>query len=265
MKLSAPTKSRVSTQADTVVLLTATIRPPTNLCLAVSSPEERLDQYCQGIQFWNNLETYIFPILFIDNSGYGRRNIRKHLNNYTLKRPSLITIESRAMNEIPKGFHYGYAELGIIDFAFKNIPIFRSSNFFIKATGRLSFPNIEALLDKLPPSFLFAVDARENDLFVRSPQYFITTQLMLFQTQFYYRNMYGLRRTMIHPGTLIENVLYDKLLQYRNQEGAIMRWPVSVPPAGYAAHWEKNYDSPKQKIINFLRTTLRICLPRWWV
>lgn len=248
-----------------VILLTATIVPSRKLGLVVSDPEDRLEQYCRSIEYWNNLQRYRMPCVFFDNSGFGKQRILSRLEHCNLPRPDDILVYSMEMNEIPPSLHYGYAELGILDYCLRKCPIFQNSQYFIKATGRLTFPKIEKLLSKLPRSFLFAVDTRENCLFVKYPQFSVTTQLMLFQTNFYRENLLSIRKKMNPSVHLIENLFYRELLQYRSHADAIHRWPVSVPGHGFAAHMEKNYSSPKHQLISLMRSCVRSLVPHWWV
>ncbi len=251
--------------SDYVILLTGSITPSEKATVVIKDPRVRLQHYCTGIQFWNNLDMPSRRILFIDNSGYGKEKIWDALSDYTIPYPASIEIISEYMNEIPEGLTYGYAELAIIDFALTNLSAIRQSNYFIKATGRLTFPHIKRLLQKLPNHFLFAVDTRENTLFVRSPQRFVTTQLMIFNTRFYLNSLMNIKMEMNQDITIIEKLFYEKLLPLRNCPEAILRWPVSVDPSGQAAHFEKNYDSKRKIFINCIRNALRTVVPNWWV
>lgn len=250
---------------DYVILLTGSIIPSEKADIVISDPKNRLMQYCQGIRFWSNLTDTQNKIIFIDNSGYGRIKILEALSKFGIPDLDAIDIISHYMNEIPKGLHYGYAELSIIDFALKNLTKLQQSKYFIKATGRLTFPTIGRLLKILPEHFIFAVDTRENNYFVKKPQRFVTTQLMLFNTQFYIDNLIGIQQEMSPQANLIENLFYNKLTQYRDNPKAILRWPVSVDPTGYAAHWDKNYNDTRKRIINTVRSLLRVLAPNWWI
>ena len=68
----------------------------------------------------------------------------------------------------------------MIDYSFENSALLKSSSYFIKVTGRLVFYNLSKLLDMTPQGVLFSVDFRDNALFVKLPQRFVTTQLMIF-------------------------------------------------------------------------------------
>lgn len=248
-----------------VILLTGSITPSKKASVVIKDPRNRLQQYCEGIQFWNNLDLPSKRLLFIDNSGYGKEKIWDALSDYTIPYPDSIDIISEYMNEIPEGLTYGFAELAIIDFALTNLSAIRESNYFIKATGRLTFPHIKRLLQRLPNHFLFAVDTRENTFFVRSPQRFVTTQLMIFNTRFYINSLMNIKQEMNQEINIIEKLFYEKLLPFKKCQSAILRWPVSVDPSGQAAHFEKNYDSKRKICINIIRNLLRTYFPNWWV
>lgn len=257
--------ARIKNSSDYAVLITACITPSEFAEVLITDSQLRLQQYCKGIQFWSNMIGVGDRIIVIDNSGFGKQKIWNALSTYKISRPEIIDVYSVNMNEIPEGLSYGYAELAIIDFALKNIPALRESKYFIKATGRLLFPNIQRLLNMLPEKYLFAVDTRDNHLFVEQPQKFVTTQLMLFNTQFYLNNLVDIKREMTPSISLIENLLYNKLMLYKNTPEAVLRWPASVDPEGYGAHWNKDYGSMRRKLINTARSILRTVAPDWWV
>ncbi|KAB2888860.1 MAG: hypothetical protein F9K32_14945 [Desulfobulbaceae bacterium] len=248
------------------ILLTGTITPSPHAKTVISQPAERLHQYCEGILFWSRLPLQRNTIIFFDNSGYGTERISDQLSKMGGSDFSAIEIYSHFMNDYPKDLHYGYAELTIIDHALTNISSLKNSQYFIKATGRLTFPNVVNLLNKLPDDFHFAVDSRKNSLFVKHPQLFVTTQLMIFNTQFYQQNLIGIQQELSAQNNLIENLFYEKLTAFEKDPKAILRWPVSVDPVGTAAHWQKDYSRGFRRFaLNKTRSLLRRIAPFWWV
>jgi hypothetical protein len=250
------------------VVMTACIDPSGgSIKIHRSDPSIRLKDYINGLHFWLNIaDQRLNKIVFIENSGYPLDAIQ---DVFSVSNPLRKQVEfiSLCCNNYPEEVHYGYAELNMLDEAFTISKILNKSSYFIKATGRLAFPNIPHLLNLLPENYLFSVDCRNNSLFTRSPQVFVTTQLMLFSTSFYRQYLLdaksGLNREISH----IETLLYYKLLSFKDKEGAMLRWPVNVDPVGYAAGWhtEKKYNSPKQNATNFVRAICRGVFPNWWV
>ena len=252
-----------------LILMTACIDPGNApIKVARHDPVLRLADYRNALIFWLHLhDSRITKLVFVENSGYCLDELTalaQRENIYGRK----IEFLSLNCNQYPSGIHYGYAELQMIDEALVRSSLLSTSEYFIKATGRLIFPNICRLVDRLPEQFLFSVDARRNSLLVKKNQEFITTQLMVFSTQFYSLILAGCKSEMGGIYKKIERLLYHKLISYEGQPGAILRWPVSIDPVGFAANFEgksKNYSSSRQFIINQLRSFCRIVLPKWWV
>ena len=252
-----------------VVVISACIDPSTSngsmQVVSRSDPSIRLQDYINGLHFWLNIpDRRLDKIVFIENSGYPLDALQKltHVSNPLNKQVEFISL---CCNDYPEGVHYGYAELNMIDEAFTLSKLLNESCYFIKATGRLTFPTISRLVDRLTDDFIFAVDCRNNAIFTPYPQVFVTTQLMIFSTSFYSKYLLNVKSELSKDMAFIESLLYKKLVIFQGKEGALLRWPVNVDPSGYSSGWYKNYDSLKQKIINKVRATCRIIFPNWWV
>jgi hypothetical protein len=248
------------------VIMTACIDPSKGrIKVHRSDPAVRLGDYLEGLRFWLELnDERVSDIVFVENSGHSLEALRNLAQspNYRSKTVEFISLPD---NDYPADAHYGYAELRMVDQAFDVSELLQRSTHFIKATGRLSFPDISRLLHRLPSGFVCAVDSRSNALFCRVPQIFVSTQLMIFSIPFYRATLYGARNELGGAESHIENLFYRKLMPYKGTDGAILRWPVNVSPRGVAAHWEKNYGSRKQKAIDAARAILRIAIPNWWI
>lgn len=230
-----------------------------------SDPEVRLQDYLEGLRFWLLLDDeQLRKIVFVDNSGYplaALAEAAKHANPHG-KDVEFITLNA---NTYPEATHYGYAELGMVDHAMAASKLLSSCTHFIKANGRLSFPGVSRLLSRLPEHCLFAVDSRNTVLFSKIPQVFVTTQLMIFSTSFYKAHLVDAKAELGQHESHIETLMYRKLTPFRHQADAVLRWPVNVAPKGMAAHWEKNYQSTRQRAVNLGRALCRIVFPNWWV
>jgi hypothetical protein len=248
------------------VLMTACIDPAAGwIKLHRNDPETRLGDYCKGLRFWLELdEPRIDRLVFVENSGYPLDALR---NLAATTNPWQRQVEFLSLNDnrYPRDAHYGYAELSMIDEALVASTALRTATHFIKATGRLTFPTVGRLLKRLPPDCMFAVDCRNSTLLTRLPQLFVSTQLMVFSTAFYKKHLHGSKAELKQPLSHIEKLFYWKLLGFKGQPGAMLRWPVNVAPEGVAAHWDKDYSSPKHKIINAARQLSRVLFPNWWI
>lgn len=249
-----------------VILISACIDPSNgSIEVSRSDPSIRLQDYISGLRFWLNIaDRRLDKIVFIENSGYPLDALKEiaHNSNPLNKQVEFISL---CCNDYPEGVHYGYAELNMIDEAFTLSKLLNESSYLIKATGRLTFPTISRLLDRLKDNFLFAVDCRNNNLFVPCPQVFVTTQLMIFSTSFYKNHLLDIKTGLSKDMICIEALIYNKLITFQSEKGAILRWSVNVDPSGYSSGWSKNYDSLKQKSINQARAICRILFPNWWI
>ncbi|CAN5469865.1 hypothetical protein BH10ACI2_BH10ACI2_09150 [soil metagenome] len=247
------------------VCLTACIDPSGGLIkLQRHDPAVRLNDYLKAMRFWLNLpDERLNKIVFVENSGYPLdelSDICKTQNPFGKK----VELISSSTNSYPEGVHYGYAELHSIEQAFDRSQLLKSSTYFIKATGRLRFPNISQLLDLLPDEYLFSVDCRARSRYGKSDP-FATTQLMVFSTSFYRQHLLHSKSELSNELGLIEILIYEKLIAFKDQQGAILRWKVNVDPVGYAGEWQKKYHSPKQRLINSARFICRHAFPDWWI
>ncbi len=249
-----------------VVVISACI-DPSNGSMQVHryDPSLRLQDYINGLNFWLNIaDRRLDKIVFIENSGYPLDDLERltRTSNPLNKQVEFISL---CCNDYPEGVHYGYAELNMIDEAFTLSKFINESSHLIKATGRLTFPSISRLLDRLKDNFKFAVDCRNNTIFVPCPQVFTTTQLMIFSTDFYREQLINIKTELSKDMMCIEALLYNKLIAFQGEKGAILRWSVNVDPSGYSSGLPKNYDSLKQKAINQIRGICRIIFPAWWI
>ena len=249
-----------------VVVMTACIDPGNKHPeLARRDPSLRRKDYQDALHFWiTHPDPRLQQIVFIENTGYPLEELEAdaRIANKLGKELEFVSLKC---NDSPPGISYGYPELTMIDLAMTRSTLIRHSRYFIKVTGRLRFPHLSRLLDRLPKDYLFAVDSRNYRLPGRSALSFTTTQLMIFSVNFYFEHLLGLRESMTVEVPYIEQLFYRKLISYRGQTGAILRWPVNVDPRGLAGHSKKDYGDPKQLLINSVRAACRVLLPNWWL
>jgi hypothetical protein len=225
----------------------------------------RMRDYEDGLRFWLGLHDHrIGDLVLVENSGYPLDTLRKVAgqNNPFHRRVEFIRAESKVY---PAHVHYGHAELDMLEKVVRQSAEVAESAYFIKANGRLRFPSISRLLDRLPSEYLFAVDSRRLLAPRSSGNDHVTTQLMLFSTDFYRAHVLGRVDALMNETGHLEAFFYNALSPFRGTQGAILRWPVNVPPVGHAAHWSKSYDSPQQRAVNLGRAVLRRVAPGVWL
>jgi hypothetical protein len=251
--------------SDATVLITACIDPSTgSASMTRADPKVRLDDYRKGLAFWLSLpDKRLTQIVFIENSGYPLDGINEVIanQNHLSKQCEVIQTDD---NWFPPGIQYGYAELGMVDSALAKSKLLKDSVYFIKATGRLIFPRVCRLLDRLPDDLDFAVEAR-NFKIGKNHRQFVTTQIALFATEWYRRELVGIRNRMKPDGPdSIEKLFYQHLLPHHQTARCLLRFPVNCDPRGMAAHGFKSYDSLPQTAVRFIRGLGRVVAPSVW-
>ncbi|WP_295392341.1 hypothetical protein [uncultured Thiodictyon sp.] len=244
-----------------VVLLTATIDPgPYAQQVVRNNPQVRQEDYRKSLEFWTEIsDDRITGIVFCENSGADLGFLR------AASRGSRIPIEliSYQGNAAPVGVHYGYSELGIIDYAMKESVLLAHCEYFIKATGRLTFPRISRLLDTTDIRFDAIIDHRrkyrnESGYPLRS-----RTQLMLFSTDFYRKKMLDVRGEMIGGCSHIEEFIAEKICSLIGEHRISQRFLLECPASGVAGT-NQDYHSLVIVSKNMLRAFLRRLLPSLW-
>ncbi|HKZ01416.1 MAG TPA: hypothetical protein VJ180_04210 [Pyrinomonadaceae bacterium] len=250
---------------DYLLVLTACIDPSTGPARVVrSDPFVRLKDYSSALKFWLvNPDPRLRSILFLENSGHSL-DVLKELaatHNPFDKRVEFIQLHN---NDYPPFVDYGYPELEMLDLGLESSELVKRSGYFIKVTGRLAFPTISSLLNRLPPTYLFAVDCR-IPMLPRGKTPAVYASLMIFSVSFYRANLMDIKSRMNDVLSNTETMLYLKLMDYAGRPGAILRWPVQVSPVGYSAHWGTNYGSPLRRAKDAIRQVSRRVLPDLWI
>jgi hypothetical protein len=255
------------TQSQTqAIVLTACVDPTAGqFHVYRSEAGTRLGDYQAGLRFWLGVrDARIGNVVLVENSGYPLDSLREIVAEENPFRRDVEFLRAPTRS-YPAHVNYGFAELDMLETVVHDSAVLASSTYFIKANGRLRFPNISRLLDRLPENYLFAVDSRRGYLHAGHDQPYVTTQLMLFSTTFYRANVLGRGATLMNETGHLEAFFYNALGPFQDTPGAILRWPINAPPVGYAAHWRKSYDSPRQRAMNLGRAVLRRVAPGVWL
>jgi hypothetical protein len=226
----------------------------------------RISDYLEAIRFWgNHPDPRIKGVVFCENSGADHHIFEIAAAEFRCTRG--FEVLAFQGNTRPHGMHYGYAELGTIDYACQNSLLIKKHRHFIKVTGRLVFPRLTPLVDTLDDDTLAAVDCRrayraENGAPLRA-----RTQMMVFEREFYARVLLGAREEMLGNCSHIEEFLAQKLLLlYQGRTpGIYLRWKVECPALGYGAAYNKNYASARERLKDTIRSTCRWLIPSIWL
>ncbi len=164
--------------------------------------------------------------------------------------------------------NYGYSELEMLDQALSQSRLRRASTHMIKTTGRLIFPSLSKLLDKLPDDLRFAADGRAELPFRASKGAFISTQVFLARHDFYdahLRKSYLSLAKAHHYPHFVEHLFFQKLEPLKHEKGILLRFPVNCEPVGFAGHLTKQYNSPSRLLITKARAISRVIAPNFWL
>ena len=247
-----------------VLLMTAAVIPKYQNEIVRSDLVLRVNDYQKAILSWYKSQLFD-KIVFCDNSGLSKEELKSTLCKGSEEISKIIDlIEILTYNDEPDfRYHYGYSELGLVDFAVLNSEALKSSTYFTKCTGRLFYPKYNKLLHHLQQEHKFSVDARSNFLWIKNQQ--ITTQLMIFNTDFYRKELLYAKLEMTPDDYYIERFFYRKLIPYKNDPYCSFRWPIEILPDGVAAHSNKGYSTFKKHIFSMIRSFTRLAFPNFWI
>ncbi len=254
-----------------LLVMTACVDPSKGAVpLKRADPETRLSDYQISLKWWLSLpDPRLNRILFIENSGYPLSSLEKiaREENAFGKQVECVSLDC---NGYPKGVHYGYAELKMLDLGLQASKLREITTHMIKTSGRYRFPSISRLLSLIPDEFDAIADARgsASPLARRKANHYVTTPIILFKHSFYsaylqgcYSDLESGRERITH----MENVYYERLMSLRSSHKVFLRFPCNVQPLGFSANWGSSYSSPKEVVKSSIRAIARRVAPNWWI
>jgi hypothetical protein len=233
-----------------------------------ADPLLRLRDYQSALRFWLGYpDPRLDRILFIENSGYPLDTLRAIAEN---ENPQGKQVEFVALdcNWYPPTNHYGYAEMRMLDLGLERSRLRQQTTHMIKVTGRLTFPGLSRLLDRLPQGFDFVADARRwRTPWKKHTLPFVGTQLILFSHDFYARHLQTQYEDMAATNHWMESYFYQRLVSVGpgTEHARLLRFPRSADPVGQPAHRGRSYRHPTQRVVNLLRAGMRRIVPSWWL
>jgi hypothetical protein len=234
---------------DILLVMTACINPG-------SDADRRHQEYLQAFTYWlDHPDPRLTRILFIENSGSDLSEFRRRAAR-NAKQIEFISLDTNRLR--PPKVHYGYSEMRMLDDALSTSELAKTSALLIKVTGRLIFPTLPRLLDRLPEKMEGAFDCRRNH---------VTTQLFLCTPAFYAAHLEGAYRDFGAEWNTwhMENIYFTRLKRVSVESNMLLRFPVNCSPSGRAGHWGKNYSSLKERSKSAVRAVARVIAPWWWV
>jgi hypothetical protein len=231
-----------------------------------ADPAVRCQDYKAALRFWLRFrDPRIQDILFIENSNYPLEEFKSIAarDNPHSKNVEFIGLDC---NWYPRGGHYGYAELRMLDLGLQISHLRNSTTHMIKVSGRFRFPSLSRLLDRLPPSFDAVADARTWSIAKRLDRPYVTTPIILFAHEFYRAHLQESYRDLERGAeSHMETIFYRKLCELSAGHEIIWRFPCNVSPIGLPAHRDRSYTHPRQLMADGLRAAARRVLPNWWI
>ncbi len=248
-----------------LLVMTACIDPSAGAVkLERTDPAIRLRDYEAALRFWLQYrDPRIRKILFIENSGYSLDTLEAIAKSEPAKQVEFVSLNC---NYYPEKNHYGYAEMLMLDRGLSQSKLRSETTHMIKVTGRLLFPDLSRLLDRVPEEAEYVVDVRHwKTPWQRHREPFVTSQLMIFAHEYYREHLQQSYEEMAQTSLWIESFLYSKLYTKQKNPKRLLRFPVSADPSGHPAHRAEAYDSPRQRRINRMRAAARVAVPFWWL
>lgn len=251
-----------------LLVITACVDPSKgSYALKRADPKVRLMDYITSLRYWLNYpDERIRNILFIENSNYPLDDLKAIARDENPRQKSTEFI-GLDCNWYPPGGHYGYAELRMLDLGLQQSQLRTSTTHMIKVSGRLRFPALSRLLDRLPPDFDAVADARGwQSLYKRRERPYVTTQIILFAHGFYREFLQDCYKDLeAGKDTHMEGIYYQRLAPLAKDHKVIFRFPCNVAPVGFPAARTRSYTQRSQLAVNAIRGVARRILPNWWI
>ncbi len=236
-----------------------------------ADPLVRLKDYEDAFRFWLAYrDPRLRRILFLENSGYPLDSMRM-LAEQANPLGKQVEFVSLNCNSYPPESHYGYAEMTMLDLGLQQSRLRAETTHMIKVTGRLTFPRLRRLLDRVPEDFDFVVDARVwRAPWKKHAVPFMSTQLLLFSHAFYARHIQTRYRDSAPVGRqrwMAESFLYKELtsMPRSGPHARLLRFPCNADPVGQPAHHGRPYGHPRRQVANLIRGAMRKVAPGWWI
>jgi hypothetical protein len=219
----------------------------------------------------------VYKIIFIDNSGWDLRQIKKKLLNYDKSLVEFISLDP-VLFDISKG--KGYNELLLINLAIAQSQFIRESKAFIKVTGRYPIYNIRYFIDYGSDLILskkrdFYIDIKDHKLYdwLRLGWCGHAADVRLFATTLsFYQKHIAWRYTELndYEGHLLENLMYSIVQPLIGNRNIVCRFKTEPCFGGLegsnvnAVSFSKRQDSLKGKLKRVFGNFIRKFLPFFW-
>jgi hypothetical protein len=135
--------------SDILIFITATIRPGSTPFVARNNPDQRRQDYLDGLRSWLEADAET-DILFCENSGADLTDFRQLASKYS--RNGFFCLLSFSGNAGAERFGKGHGELEILKYAFEQMPELSGYRYILKVSGRYRYRHIARLLRSVSAS-----------------------------------------------------------------------------------------------------------------
>lgn len=257
-----------------LLLLTACIDPGAAAGQQVKrrDPAVRLRDYVNALTFWLTLrDPRLRHILLVENSGHPLDALHEVVRRYKSSDTEVELLHAGS-NDIPDGHTYAYPESRMIDAAVQTSRLWAESpDVVIKLTGRLTFPALPRLLDRIPEDLVFCGDSvlnRDAWKFWSKPTQ-MHSWLFISRKQFFEENIQRIwmRMRPERGYRSFEDVLFRRIDTYDgpDRDRILFRLPINCDPIGVAGYNDRDTRDYKRRLMQVTRAAARRATPWWWI
>lgn len=248
----------------TVLLMTATVRPPAGMPGSVRMDSRvRLAEYCDALSFYLALpDSCIQGIVVLENSDADFSPLEEI---YTASGSKKNVEFIHTSSDYPPERGKGYGEFMMIDEGMAVSSMLRRAQHIWKVTGRLKVLNMEALVASAPDKYEIYADLRSVPLIGESlgGNHWVDLRVFSFAPAAYdefFRGQYG-------SAYVLEKFFFNeiKLRLDRGHAGLCCRFRVQPDLMGFSGHSNNSYQSPSYKIKTMMRSVARRLFPLLWL
>lgn len=242
--------------------MTATITP--SVKIKRNDPNVRRADYFNAFRYWlDHPDPRFGNILLMENSGADLSEFHAAARK-TAKRVEIISVPP---SPPPPAQAYGYSELEMMDFALGQSKLRQETTHMVKLTGRLIYPTLPRLLNKIPDWPAMVADSRKPLPFRRTETVTVTSQLFVVKHDFYdlhLRKSYLVAHKDARP-FFVEHVFWLILSDPKVKDQVMFRFPINCEPEGYGGATNRNYANPQRRMVRVARAAGRVLAPGFWL
>lgn len=252
-------------QSFNVILLTATITPPSGVpLLARTNPKERLQDYEKGLQFYLQfIDKGIDAIVFAENSNSDISTLQNIVNQLGLHdRVEFLVFDGL---DYPVSYGRAYGEFKLVDYAMNHSQTIKThkDNLLVwKITGRYIIRNISKIIKRKPSNIDIYVNSRKFPI-PWSDMYLLVWTMKAYETFLgkILNNMIAEPSLKVQPEQVFSNLLDQPLGNLRIQK----RFNVTPLIDGARGSDNQNYSKGGNLRKYYIRKIMNIIFPWLWI